>query len=107
MTFEVNFKPKARRDINKEASYQYCKRGTSAELRWVGEVDRVESLLAADPNRYPQADGADDLGLDLRELSIGGKRGTAHRVLFTIHGNSVVVHRIRQAAQDRLTEDDL
>ena len=54
--------------------------------------------------RYPQAE---DLGLDLRELSIGGRRGTAHRVLFTICGNLVVMHRVRQAAQDRLSEADL
>ena len=107
MTFEVSFKSKARRDINKEASYQYRKRGPHAELRWVGEMDRVEWLLAADPHRYPQADEAEELGLDSRELSIGGRRGTAHRVLFTVVDNSVIVQRVRQAAQDRLTEDDL
>lgn len=107
MTFVVSFKSKALRDINKEASYQYLKRGTRAELRWVGEMDRVELLLAVDPCRYPQAEEAEDLGLDLRELTIGGRRGTAHRVLFTIVDNSVIVHRIRQAAQDRLTVDDL
>ena len=70
-------------------------------------MDRVEAMLAFDPHRYPQADEAEELGLDLRELSIGVGRGTAHRVLFTIVGDSVIVQRVRQAAQDRLTDDDL
>ena len=75
MTFEVIFKSKARRDMSKEAGYQYHERGVRAELRWVSDMDRVESLLAADPHRYPQAVEAEDLNLDLRELVIGGRRG--------------------------------
>ena len=59
------------------------------------------------PTAIAQAEEAENLGLNLRELAIGGRRVTAHRVLFTIVDNSPIVQRVRQAAQDRLTEDEL
>ncbi len=107
MNFEIVIKPKAKWDIRKEESYLTRDRNTRAVPKWQARVIHFRTQLAADLHRYPQAEEADDLGLDLRELSIGKKRGTTHRVLFTIRGNLVVVHRVRQAAQDRLTEDDL
>ena len=107
MSFSVALETKARRDIEKEARYQRREGGARAEHRWRGAVDRFLIQLEDDPHRYAQAEEADDLQRDLRELIIGKKRGTAHRVVFTIRGDLVVVHRIRQAAQDRLTEDDL
>ncbi len=100
-------KPKAKWDIRKEESYLMRERDSRAVRKWQAQVLRFRTQLAIDPHRYPQADEAEELGLDLRELSIGGRRGTAHRVLFTVVDNSVIVQRVRQAAQDRLTEDDL
>ncbi len=100
-------KPKAEWDIRKEESYLLRERDSSALRKWQAQVLRFRTQLGIDPHCYPQAEEAEELGLDLRELSIGGRRGTAHRVLFTIVDKSVIVQRVRQAAQDRLTDDDL
>lgn len=107
MSFVVVIKPKARRDIHKEERDLMRERDSRAVRKWQAQVLRFRTLLASDPHRCPQADEADNLALDLRELVLGRKRGIAHRVLFTIEGDSVVVHRIRQSARDRITEDDL
>ena len=107
MSFEIVIKPRAEWDIRKEVTYLMRERNSRAVRKWQAQVIRFRSQLAIDPHRYPQADEAEDLGLDLRELIIGGKRGTAYRVLFTIVGNSVIVQRVRQAARDRLTDEDL
>ena len=107
MSFRVEFETEARRDIEKESRYLRREVGARAENRWRSQVDRFLIQLETDPHRYARAEEADDLQRDLRELIIGKKRGTTHRVLFTIRGNLVVVHRIRQAAQDRLNDDDL
>ena len=107
MSFRVALETKALRDIEKESRSQRREGGARAESRWRSHVERFQLQLEADPLRYPQAEEADALNIDLRELIVGKKRGTAHRVLFTIRGNLVVIHRIRQAAQDRLNEDDL
>ncbi|MFO0821740.1 MAG: hypothetical protein U0792_01250 [Gemmataceae bacterium] len=58
------------------------------------------------PDRCPQADEAADLCIDLRVL-VSGRRRKAFRILFTFDATTVNVHRVRHAAQDRLTEDDI
>ena len=106
MRFRVEFETKARRDIEKEARYLRREYGARVENRWRSQVNRFLIQLETEPHRYARAEEAEDLQRDLRELIIGKKRGTTHRVLFTIRGNLVVVHRVRQAAQDRLTEEE-
>jgi plasmid stabilization system protein ParE len=62
--------------------------------------------LARNAERYPLADEAADLGMDLREL-LYGRRRNVYRILFTIEGQTVNVLRVRHAAQDRLVADDI
>ena len=69
-------------------------------------MSAVIAALEADPHRYPEADEAADLGLDLREL-LHGKHRQVYRVLFTIDGNTVNVHAVRHATQDRLNPGDI
>jgi hypothetical protein len=66
----------------------------------------VVPTLEADPNRFSQAAEAADLGIDLREM-LHGRRPHVFRILYTIDGKIVNVHRIRHAAQDRLTAGDV
>jgi len=62
--------------------------------------------LEWNPDRCALADEAGDLGLDLRELLIGRRRGI-YRVLFTVASGIVTIHRVRHAAQDRLALGDV
>lgn len=106
MVFEVVFLPRAKFDVRK-ASLWYGERSSSAEARWQSRMLKVVRKLGGDPRVYPQADEAIDLGIDLREMMVGRRRGIIHRVLFTIDGDTVHVHRVRHASQDRLMEGDL
>jgi len=68
---------------------------------------RVVEKLATNPSHYPQAEDNFNADIDLRELIVGRRRGIVHRVLFTIGGQIVYVHRVRHAAQDTLSVEDL
>ena len=58
------------------------------------------------PEGYALADEADRLGFDMRVLLYGRGR-QVYRILYTIDGNTVNVLRVRHAAQDWLTSDDV
>ncbi len=64
------------------------------------------ATLEQSPDRCPVADEAADLGIDLRELLYGRRRGV-YRILFTIEGSVVHVLRVRHAAQDRLPPGEI
>ncbi len=107
MAFTVVLRPRARADIRNNADWLEATQGLRAADRWrTGLLTAVIPALEADPNRYPQADEAGDLGLDLREL-LHGRGRQVYRVLFTIDGETVYVHRVRHATQDRLQPGDI
>ena len=74
--------------------------------RWLTSLEAAITSLANTPERYPEADEAAELGVDLR-FKMHGRRPHIFRILFTIDRTIVTIHRVRHAAQDRLTEDDL
>lgn len=105
MTFQVVFRPRAESDI--AATVAWLARTSSAvAARWRTGLLRIVENLETDPNRYPVADQAADLGVDLRQV-LYGRRRNVHRVLFTIEGQTVNILRVRHAAQDQLAPDDI
>lgn len=78
----------------------------ASAARWFTAIQRTVAQFAADADRYPEADEAAALGIDLRQ-QLHGKRPHVYRVLFTIDGDTVNVLRVRHAAQDHLAEDDV
>jgi plasmid stabilization system protein ParE len=105
MPFQVIFRPRARSDITATASW-LARSSPTAAARWRTSLFRIVENLETDPNRYPAADEAADLGVELRELLYRRHRNV-YRVLFTIDGETVNVHRVRHASQDRLSPDDI
>jgi plasmid stabilization system protein ParE len=103
--FHVEFERKAERDIATAERF-LLQVGTASLARWRTRLVRVVQNLERDPHRFPEAAEAADLGVDLRE-SLFGRRRHVYRVLFTVVGTRVIVHRIRHAAQDWITADDL
>ncbi|OWK42931.1 type II toxin-antitoxin system RelE/ParE family toxin [Fimbriiglobus ruber] len=106
MSFTVVLLPRAKADIRTIGEW-FGKPNKSAEARWRKRILQAVDALTTDPVRYPLAEDAMDLGLDLRELIVGRRRGIAHRILFTIDDQTVHVLRVRHASQDRLSDDDL
>jgi plasmid stabilization system protein ParE len=107
MAFTVVFQRRADADVRNQVAWLESTQGLHAADRWrAGFLATVIGSLEADPHRYPQADEAADLGVDLREL-LYGRRRRVFRVLFTIDGETVNVLRVRHATQDRLQPDDV
>ncbi len=105
MPFHVEFTRKANRDVEAQLAW-WVRHGRSAAERWHTRfIAAVIEALEGDPHLYPEAEEAGDLGINLRVMPYGRRR-QVYRVLFTVAGSRVIVHRIRHAAQDRLTEGD-
>lgn len=105
MAFVLAFQRRAMADIDSTVAW-LAQRSAAKAGRWRAGLFRLIVSLEMAPNRYPGAEEAADLGLDLREMLYGRGR-QVHRVLFTIEGQTVNIHRIRHAAQDRLTSQDI
>ena len=90
----------------REFSRSIARRVSAASAaRWVTTIGAAIARLATEADRFPQADEAGDVGLDLREM-LHGRRPHVYRILFTIDGDTVNVLRVRHAAQDHLAEDE-
>jgi plasmid stabilization system protein ParE len=93
-------------DIRATAARLKSRSSPSIAARWHTGILAAARSLAAHPDRLPLADEAAELAIDLRELLYGRRRGV-YRILFTIDGSAVHIHRVRHAAQDRLELGDV
>jgi plasmid stabilization system protein ParE len=103
MKHRVEISPQALADV--EAAVEYIRaRAPESVARWYDRLmERVESL-AVRPNRCPLASEAEKLGIPLRQLLFGKRRGV-YRILFTVEGRIVRIHSIRHAARRFLDEE--
>ncbi len=74
--------------------------------KWIAKLRAAINELSETSEQHPEADEAANLGMDLR-MQIVGNRSHVYRILFTIVGDRVAVHRVRHAAQDYLTQNDV
>ncbi len=73
---------------------------------WRKRIEVVFQNLAKDAEQWPEAEEAGLFGLDLR-CCLVGRRPHVYRILFRIDEASVEIVKVRHAAQDYLTEDEL
>ena len=106
MARQVNLQPGAYADIREIAGFIARRVSPHAAARWHARIHAALGRLATDADRWPEADEAASLGIDLR-MMLNGKRPHVYRVLFTFDDENVNVLRIRHAAQDRLEPDDI
>jgi plasmid stabilization system protein ParE len=106
MARTVLLRPGASADLREIARYISQRVSAISTARWLTAIQATIARLATDADQHPQADEAADLSIDLRELHHGRQRHV-YRILFTIDGDTVNVLRVRHAAQDRLTADDV
>ncbi|MBY0526090.1 MAG: type II toxin-antitoxin system RelE/ParE family toxin [Gemmataceae bacterium] len=105
MAYNIHIFPRAMADIRSAVIFR-SQRSSLAGARWQARLLAAINTLMDSPERCPMADEAADLGLDVREL-LHGRRRDVHRILFMIESQTVHVLRVRHAAQDRLSADDL
>ena len=102
---DVQISPQAISDV--EAAYLWIhERAPVAAARWYNRLMDTIEELTNHPERWPLAPEADLLGIELRQR-LAGKRSGVYRILFTIHGSTVRVHRVRRATQQYLTVEEL
>ena len=104
MPSEVNITARAESDNDDVLAWMQ----TSAPLtmnRWYTRLMAAVRTLEVMPERCPLADEANELGIEMRELLFGKRRGV-FRVLFTIDGQTVNVIHVRRAARGPITPDE-
>ncbi len=106
MAHTIDVLPRATADIRQSVRWLSQRFSPAFAARWQARITAAIQTLANDPERCPEADEAADLGFDLREL-LHGRDRQVYRVLFTIDGNTVNVHAVRHATQDRLQPGDI
>lgn len=97
---------KADADLLRNSVWLARKKTIEFATRWLASIQTSISSLASNPDRYPEADEAQDLGMNLR-FKMHGRRPHIYRILFIHDDTTVNVIRVLHAAQDRLTADDL
>lgn len=102
----VGLDPGALDDIRRIAGFISRQVSPASAAKWQNQIEATIDRLSQDASVWPEADEAADLNRDLR-CKLHGRRPHVYRILYTIDGDLVRVHRVRHAAQDRLTPDDL
>ena len=97
----------AKADIH--AAYLWWREHRSLEQaeRWYRGIYRSVQALRTSATRCPKAPESDLLQTGLRQLAFGLGRRQTHRIVFTVVKSDLIVLRVRHAAQDALTDDDV
>lgn len=106
MAFAIDVHPPALDDIGRFVRRITRTVSAASASRWHHGILAKIRTLASDPVIWPLADEAEILQLDLRVLLYGRGR-QIYRILFTIDGLIVNIHRVRHASQDWLTEGEI
>ena len=77
-----------------------------AGARWMSRLFTTIDRLETSPERCRKAAEADEIGIDIREITVGRRQGM-YRILFQIDGRTVHVLRIWHARRDAIKREDL
>jgi len=106
MARQVNLQPGAYTDTREIARFIAHRVSPASAAHWHARISAAIGRLATNADQWPEADEAVAHGIDLRVM-LNGKRPHVYRVLFTLDDQTVNVLRVRHAAQDQLTSDDI
>lgn len=106
MKYQVRLTLKAEADLEGVLAWFREQEAIAAGSRWVAGVMQAIDRLETFPLRCELADESADLGLEIRQLRFGKRRG-AYRILFQVEDHTVHILRVRHGAQDRVARDDL
>jgi plasmid stabilization system protein ParE len=104
MSFRVVLTRKAAREVSEHYDW-LAKRSRAGADRWRESLREAIESLQENAERCPEAPEAEYLE-GLRQL-LHGRRRQVHRILFEIRCDTVVILRVRHAAQDWVAPEDL
>jgi hypothetical protein len=74
--------------------------------RWLAGLEKAIAKLSKLPELHPVAEEESEvLGITLRQMIYGRKPGT-YRLLFSIEGDTVVLHEIRHSARGPMDSEE-
>jgi plasmid stabilization system protein ParE len=97
---------KAEADIETALAWFHSQLATDAGIRWFAAIWKAIDKLERAPDRCPLAIESDCLGLEIRELLFGRRRGK-YRILFEIRQDTVTILRVWHGARDAIHGEDL
>jgi len=97
---------KAQSDILATIDWLETRYRPSVAMKWHLAILNAADDLRPYADRHPAPDGITIAGLDLREKLVRRYRGIVYRILYTFDDVTVTIHRVRNASQDSLTDDD-
>jgi plasmid stabilization system protein ParE len=104
--YRVHISDKAVADLDGVLSWFQSQLAAEASTRWFAAIWKAVGTLETNAERCSLAVESQDLGLDLRELLFGRRRGR-YRILFEIRGNTVYILRVWHSARDALQPENL
>lgn len=97
---------RANRDLDHTLEWPTVAYSSRAANRWQNAIGKAVIELLVHPDRYPLCEEMSFPGVDLRERLVRRYRGIVYRILYSFDDDSLTIHRVRNASQDTLTEDD-
>ena len=97
---------KAQRDIWRTMDWLETRYRPAVANKWYFAIMRSAEALQQQPAPHPVPDELSLPGIGLREKLIRRYRGVVYRILYSFDDSTVTIHRVRNAVQDSLTEDD-
>jgi len=102
----VRIRPQVVSDLAQITRFIQRNVSPTAAIRWRNRLETAIRALAHDADQWPEADEVIQRGQKLR-CRLFGRRQHVYCVLFAIEGQTVNIIRVRHAAQDSLSEEDL
>ncbi len=106
MKYHVHITAKALRDVESVLRWFQDQHASATAGRWHSQLMTRIDTLERQPARCRLAAEADELGIELRELLFGKRRGV-YRILFIIDRRTVNILHIRHAARRPVSQSDL
>ena len=106
MKYQVRLTAKAEQDVASVLQWLQEQSAEAAGGRWFAQLMARVATLETHPDRCGLAAESADLGLEVRQLVFGRRRGR-HRLLFQIQDRTVFILRVWHSARDAVSRDDL
>jgi plasmid stabilization system protein ParE len=105
MPRRIQYALAAKRDV-REIIRWYRDQSAEAVEKWMSLLRKAEAGILDQPQAYPISSDSDELGIEIREAQIGKRHGV-YRIWFIVSEDCLTILRVRHAARDALTADDL
>lgn len=106
MNYRIHVSDKALANVESVVLWFPNQSASAVGQRWFDALWNTLDTLEARPERCSLADESNEIGIEVRELLFGRKRGQ-YRILFRVVGKTVHILRIWHSARDRFTVEDL